>query len=67
MTDFDKLAEMIADNHVETVQRLTRLETQLDGIPARVTDLEHFKYKILGISTGISTMAAMAVAWLKRN
>jgi hypothetical protein len=58
---FDKLTSIITDNHVETVQRLTRLETQvvdLSTLPARVTALEHLKFKIVGMATAISTLCA---------
>ena len=58
---FDRLTNLITDNHVETVQRLTKLETQvvdLSTLPARVTALEHLKFKIAGMATAISTLCA---------
>lgn len=65
--NIERLAEIITENHLETVERLTRVETQITGIPERVTDLEHFKYKLLGINTALSVFAAGAVAFFKRH
>lgn len=65
--DFDKLAEMITDNHTEVVQRLTALETSAEGLPARVSELEHFKYKLIGINAALSVLAGGAMAWFKRH
>jgi hypothetical protein len=60
----DTLTQMITDNHVETVQRLTRLETQVVGLPSlaeRVTMLEHMKFKILGMAAAIGAIFGAAV------
>lgn len=65
---FDRLTTIITDNHVETVQRLTRLETQvvdLSTLPARVTALEHLKWKLAGMATAISTLFAAGFEYFK--
>jgi hypothetical protein len=67
---FDKLTEVITANHVETVQRLTRLETQvvdLSTLPARVNALEHFRFKLAGMATAISVACAYAFDFFKSN
>lgn len=65
--DLYQISQMINDNHTEVCQRLTALETQNKGLPERVSDLEHFKYKLLGVNAAFSVMAAGAMAWFKRH
>jgi hypothetical protein len=61
----DRITQIITTNHVETVQRLTKLETQLDGLPERVTLLEHMKFKVMGMAAAIGALFAAAVELFK--
>ena len=70
ISNFD-LLQSINHNHVETVQRLTALETSLKGVPERVTALEQTKYYAHGIYAAVaaifSTAVTLLVHWFKRN
>jgi len=44
----DDLTNILHDNHTEVVQRLTALETQLKGLPERVSTLENDKAARVG-------------------
>jgi hypothetical protein len=44
----DDLTSTLHDNHTEVVQRLTALETQLKGLPERVSSLETDKAARVG-------------------
>lgn len=68
--NFDDLAEMITDNHLEVCQRLSRLETQSEAfaeLPERVSKLENFKFTVLGFSTAVSALVAYGASWFKRS
>lgn len=56
-TKLDTLSESIHQNHLETVTRLTRLETQIEQfaeLPERVRALEGVRGYITGIAAAIS-------------
>lgn len=62
-----KLMQAINKNHLETITRLTILETSLADIPARVTALEHLKYQVLGGVAVLSTMISIAIDWFRKH
>jgi hypothetical protein len=59
MTNTD-LAQIVADNHAETVQRLTRMETLLAGVPERVAVLETKSSKDSGARSAFSLLFSVA-------
>lgn len=56
MASNDEIVTLINENHVETVQRLTRMETQLEGLPERVSKLEKKDSWTAGVIAAVSAI-----------
>lgn len=63
----DNLVDVLAGQHVEVCQRLTKLETQLEGVPERITVLERLRWKAFGALTVISGFFSIAATWFLRK
>lgn len=60
----DGMQEAAARNHVETVERLTRLETSLKGLPDRVGKLERRRWILKGALAVLTFLVTSALALL---
>lgn len=56
MATNDEIVTLLHEHHSETVQRLTRLETQLEGLPERVAKLEKKDAWHSGITAAVSAI-----------
>jgi hypothetical protein len=65
--DLDTLSEQLQENHIEVVQRLTRLETQTEGLPGRVVELEKYQNKAVGIMMAASAILTLLFNWLLKR
>lgn len=54
----DTLINKMGENHLEVVQRLTRMETQMSGLPARVARLERRNNQLSG------ALGLLSALWL---
>jgi hypothetical protein len=59
MASNDEIVTLLNNNHIETVQRLTRLETKLEAIediPERVSRLENKNSWYSGVIAAVSAL-----------
>jgi hypothetical protein len=61
----DELQQQIADNHLDVVQRVTKLEIKLADLPERVHELEKSKYHAAGVFATISAIVSAVLTWFK--
>ena len=62
------LAQIVADNHAEAVERLGRIETALDGLgklPERVEKLESHRSWLAGAFAVVSLAFTVALRYFK--
>lgn len=55
---------MTPEQHIELVQRLTRIESHVEGLPGRVAALEKGHTKILAWASGAGAVASIAVKYV---
>lgn len=56
MASNDEIVTLINSNHLETVQRLTRMETLMEGVPERVKKLEDKNTWVSGVTAAVSAI-----------
>lgn len=56
-----RLAEIVNENHLEIVERLTAVETELKGLPAKVERLEAHRNWLTGAIAVLSSVFAYLI------
>lgn len=56
MASNEEIFALIHQNHIETVQRLTRMETNMEGLPERVKKLEDKSSWASGVTAAVSAI-----------